>query len=369
MQLLSVSGCGRRLELGSGWNGPGLADNLEKILAQISSTGKESGPLTFSENGLDRHDALVASSILEIIRAAQAQGLEVQFETLPDSIRKLIGLALAVPPREPESHQRDNLFTVIGKKSLRILQGSRHFFEFAGELTYSFGRLVRGKARFRREDFWLTLQSCGVGALPIVALISILVGVILGFVGAVQLRKFGATIYMIDLVGLAVARELGCIMAGIIMSGRTGAAFAAQIGSMNVNQEVDALETLGISPMEFLVLPRALSMILMMPLLTLFADALGFFGGFIVALPMGISPGEFWYQLTESLSLQHISIGILKSFFFGIIVASAGCYYGLRSGRSSSAVGEAATKAVVAGITWIIVLDAAFAFVLEAMGW
>jgi phospholipid/cholesterol/gamma-HCH transport system permease protein len=164
-----------------------------------------------------------------------------------------------------------------------------------------------------------------------------------------------------------MAREMGCIMTGVIMSGRTGAAFAAQIGSMNVNQEVDALKTLGLSPVEFLVLPRSLAMILMMPLLTIYAIVIGWIGGFLVAVPMDINPSEFWNQLTETLTLEHIAFGVGKSFFFGIIVAGTGCYHGLLSGRNSAAVGQAATRAVVAGITWIVVLDALFAFIDEVI--
>jgi phospholipid/cholesterol/gamma-HCH transport system permease protein len=268
----------------------------------------------------------------------------------------------------PKASQKENIFVRIGRDTVSAIKDSRGFYKFLGELIYCFFQFLRGKARFRKSDFWVTLQACGVGALPIVSLISLLIGVILAFVGGVQLQKFGATIFMVDLVGLAMAREMGCIMTGVIMSGRTGAAFAAQIGSMNVNEEVDALETLGFSPMEYLVLPRALAMILMMPLLTLYSDFLGFLGGFIVAIPLDISASEFWTQLTGSLNLRHMAVGIIKSFFFGVIVAASGCYFGLLSGRSSASVGEAATKAVVAGIMWIIVLDAIFAFVLQAIG-
>jgi len=355
------------IELRSGWAEGDPNDSLDVVIAQLKETDSP-GSLLFKDHGLDRQDALVAAILLELVREALKIGFRPDLATLPEAIQKLVQLALAVPPKEPDMDLREDIFTRVGRQTVKVLMDSRRYFEFSGELVYSFRQLVRGKARFRKQDFWVILQECGANALPIVALISILVGVILGFVGAVQLRKFGATIYMIDLVALSIARELGCIMAGIIMSGRTGAAFAAQLGSMNVNQEVDALETLGISPMEFLVLPRALAMILMMPILTLYADVLGFFGGFLVAIPMGITPSEFWIELMSTLDMTTMAIGLIKSFFFGIIIASSGCYYGLLSGRSSAAVGEAATKAVVAGITWIIVLDALFSFMLEAMG-
>ena len=367
LEVRTEPGGGLCVRLGSGWDGK--ASDLSLIEVEAAVAKAETGQkLTFEDAGLDRQDALVVSTVIRIVRLAQDRGLDVDPSALPDAIGKLVSISLAVPLHTEEVKPKENPITALGRNTVTVIVESRDFFEFTGELIYAFWRFLIGKARFRKADFWITLQDCGVSALPIVALISTLIGIILGFVGGVQLQRFGATIFMVDLVGLAMAREMGCIMTGVIMSGRTGAAFAAQIGSMNVNEEVDAFETLGLSPMEFLVLPRALAMILMMPLLTLFSIMLGCFGGFIVALPLDISAGEYWMQLTGSMHLRHIGVGLFKSFFFGIIVAATGCYYGLRSGRSSAAVGDSATKAVVAGITWIIVLDAVFAFVLQILG-
>lgn len=308
---------------------------------------------------------VLVAVLLQSLRNIHRRNLEADLSGLPESIRKLLDLAIAVPAHRPADVRKEYFVGSIGRKTIDVVLDSFHFVQFLGELTYSFGRLLIGRARFRIRDFWVTLQECGISALPIVGLLALLTGIILAFIGAIQLQKFGATIYVTDLVGLAMSREMACIMTGVIMSGRTGAAFAAQIGSMNVNQEVDALETLGLSPVEFLVLPRALALIMMMPLLTLYADVIGWFGGFIVAVPMNINAAEYWLQLKESLTLNHILFGLSKSFFFGVIVAASGCYYGLRSGRNSAAVGEAATKAVVAGITWIVVVDALFAFIDE----
>jgi phospholipid/cholesterol/gamma-HCH transport system permease protein len=312
-------------------------------------------------------DSILVGLVLESMRRIKQAGLEADASALPEPIRKLVALGMAVAPHRPPEIKRDYFVLSVGRKTFNVALDWFHFVQFIGELTYSFIRLLLGRARFRKRDFWVTLQECGVNALPIVGLLSLLTGIILAFIGAVQLQKFGATIYVTDLVALAMAREMACIMTGVIMSGRTGAAFAAQIGSMNVNQEVDALETLGLSPVEFLVLPRALALILMMPLLTLYSDVIGWFGGFIVAVPMDINAAEYWIQLKESLTLNHILFGLSKSFIFGIIVAASGCYYGLTSGRNSAAVGEAATKAVVAGITWIVIVDALFAFIDEIL--
>jgi phospholipid/cholesterol/gamma-HCH transport system permease protein len=352
--------------LGGNWTSPDIDESLKRAIHELKEA-KKGGILTFEAKDFDRSDAIVVSTILELIRTAKEQDLEVDLESLPESVRPLLKLALAVPRRTPSGDKQEGWITHLGRQAVAVSQATRRFVEFLGELIFSFGRLLAGRGRFRKRDFWIILQDCSVGALPIVSLLAVLTGTILAFVGAVQLRKFGATIYMTDLVGLAMAREMAAIMTGIIMAGRTGAAFAAQIGSMNVNQEVDALETLGLSPVEFLVLPRTLALILVMPLLTLYANVLGWTGGFLVAMPMNINAAEYWNQLIGSLGLGHILFGISKSFFFGIVVATTGCYYGLRSGRSSAAVGTATTRAVVAGITWIIVLDALFAFMDEAL--
>jgi phospholipid/cholesterol/gamma-HCH transport system permease protein len=192
---------------------------------------------------------------------------------------------------------------------------------------------------------------------------------ILGFIGAQQLRQFGAEIYVANLVGIAMVREMGSIMAGIIMAGRTGAAFAAQLGTMQVNEEIDALKTFGFSPMEYLVLPRMLALIIMMPLLAIYADVLGMAGGALIsAVALDISLERYFQQLITAVQLKDVIIGVAKSAVFGVLIASAGCICGMRCGRSSSAVGIAVTSAVVSGIVAIVVSDAVFAFICESLG-
>jgi phospholipid/cholesterol/gamma-HCH transport system permease protein len=230
------------------------------------------------------------------------------------------------------------------------------------------GALVRGRARFRVGDLLVVIQDCGPRALGIVSLISFLIGLILGFVGAVQLEQFGASIYVANLVAVAMTREIGCIMTAIVMAGRTGAAFAAQLGTMTTNQEIDALSTMGISPMEFLVLPRMLALILMMPLLTIYADLLGILGGAVVGLGMlGLGTTEYYEQTRSAVSLTDFFIGVSKSTVFGILVALVGCLRGMQSGRSAAAVGLAATSAVVTSIVLIIVIDGLFAVILNVL--
>ena len=283
----------------------------------------------------------------------------------------MLDLATAVPEKKDARRVavQEPFLVQVGKASMDVARQVTGLTTFLGESTIALSRFLVGKAKFRRTDLWLTMQQCGADALPIVSLISFLVGLILAFVGAVQLAMFGAQIYIANLVGIAMAREMGAIMTAIIMAGRTGAAFAAQIGTMQVNEEVDALRTMGISPMEFLVLPRMLALIVMMPLLCLYSDLVGILGGFVVGTGMfDISFTQYMEQTRASLNLTHFSIGVFKSAVFGVVVAIAGCLRGMESGRSASAVGDAATSAVVTSIVLIIVLDGIFAVVTNILG-
>src|SRR5262249_7749394 len=240
---------------------------------------------------------------------------------------------------------------------------------FLGEGVLALVTLLRGRARFRISDLFLVIQDCGPRALGIVSLISFLIGLILGFVGAVQLQQFGASIFVANLVAIAMTREIGCIMTAIVMAGRTGAAFAAQLGTMTTNQEIDALSTMGISPMEFLVLPRMLALIGMMPLLTVYSDLVGILGGAVVGVGMlGLGPIQYLEQTRDAVRVSDLLIGVAKSGVFGVVVALAGCMRGMQSGRSASAVGLAATSAVVTSIVWLIVLDGMFAVILNVLG-
>jgi phospholipid/cholesterol/gamma-HCH transport system permease protein len=199
----------------------------------------------------------------------------------------------------------------------------------------------------------------GPNALPIISLSSFLVGLILGYLGAVQLQQFGAGLYVANLVTVGVLREMGALMTAVIIAGRTGAAYAAQLGTMRVNEEIDAIEILGVSTMEFLVLPRVLAVVIMMPLLTLYADVLGILGGGIVASGLGISPLQYWTQAQSSLGLDHLLVGLFKSVLFGALIGIAGCRAGLNAGRDSAGVGRATTEAVVVALIYLIVADAA----------
>ena len=240
---------------------------------------------------------------------------------------------------------------------------------FLGEVTLTFVKLVQMRARYRSGDFFLVVQECGPQALPIVTLISFLVGAILAFVGAVQLQQFGAQIYVADLVGIAVVRDIGAMMTGIIMAGRTGAAFAAKLGTMKVTQEIDALVTLGFSPLEFLVLPRVIALCLMMPLLCLYSDVMGMLGGAAVGLWMlDLSLASYYHQTVNAISLTALFGGVFKSVIYGVLIALSGCLRGIQCGGSASGVGEAATSAVVTSIVFIVAACGALSVIFHILG-
>ena len=240
---------------------------------------------------------------------------------------------------------------------------------FIGEAAISLARFPAGRARYRPAELWLIVQDCGPQALGIVTTISVLVGAILAFVGAIQLKMFGAEIYVANLVGLGMVIEMGALMTGIILAGRTGAAFAAQLGTMQVNEEIDALQTLGIPPMDYLVLPRMIALAIMTPLLVVYADILGILGGSIIGiLVLDIPPTLFFNQTFEMMSLWFCAQGVIKGTTFGALVALAGCMRGMQCGRSASAVGDAATSAVVTGIVMIVLADAAWTCIFMYVG-
>lgn len=244
----------------------------------------------------------------------------------------------------------------------------QHVATLVGEVILAVGRLLRGKARYDRDDVWDVLQASGASALPVVTLVNLLVGSILAFVGAVQLLKFGAEIFVADLVSIATVREMAAVITAVVLSGRTGAAFAARIATMQGNEEVDALKTMGVSPIEFLVLPRVLALTLMMPLLYVYACGVGLAGGWLVAVGMlDLSSIQYWDRTAEALSINHFVLGSVKSVAFGALVALCGCYHGLRAARSSAGVGHATTSAVVSGIVGVIVIDAVFALCAYAV--
>ncbi len=326
--------------------------------------------LEFEAKQLGRWDSALMARIFAIDDLCAKANVEFRAKTLPDGLAKLIALAEAVPEKTDAAREdaKSTFLQRVGESSLDAWNGGAAMLSFMGESVLALLNMLRGRAQFRWSDTLLVIQQCGPEALGIVALINFLIGLILAFVGATELSQFGASIYTADLVAIAAVRELACIMTGIIMCGRTGAAFAAQLGTMKVNQEIEAFQTFGISPFEFLVLPRMLALILMMPLLCLFADLISIAGGFLVStLTLDITPALYLHRTVEAISLVNFLLGIFKGAFFGVLVALTGCLRGMQCGTNAAAVGEATTSAVVTGITWIIASDGAFAVICSAL--
>jgi phospholipid/cholesterol/gamma-HCH transport system permease protein len=327
--------------------------------------------VAFDAGELTSWDSSVVAFLVKISELCRQRGIPMDREGLPVGVRKLLELAEAVPERKGARREVEKtaLLERIGTSTIGAANSFTEMLAFLGEMTVTFVRLFRLKARYRAADLFLLIQQCGAQALPIVTLISFLVGVILAFVGAVQLKQFGAQIYVADLVGIAMMREMGAMMTGIIMAGRTGAAFAAQLGTMKVTQEVDAFTTAGFSPLEFLVLPRVMALILMMPLLCLYADFVGVFGGAVIGVGMlDLSWTTYFHETASAISLTDIFGGVFKASIYGVLIALSGCLRGLQCGNSSSAVGDAATSAVVTGIVAIVVACGIFAVVFYILG-
>jgi phospholipid/cholesterol/gamma-HCH transport system permease protein len=327
--------------------------------------------LLFDAAGVTRYDSALPAYLLRCKEIAEENSATIDIATLPEGVRRLLSLALARPVREEADHSETVITFLhrVGEWGLQSAGSWHKATDFIGHTVLACFALLRGKARFRRSDLMYFIQTCGVDALPIVTLISFLTGLIMAYVGSVQLKQFGATMYVANLVGLAMVREMGVLMTGIILCGRTGTAFAAQLGSMNASEEISAFRVLGINPVEYLVLPRMLALTLMMPLLTLYADFVGMIGGLAVVSSMDVTVEQYFIQLVKAISMTNFCSGLIKSVFFGALIAWAGCFRGMTSGRSSLDVGNAATGAAVLGITLIIVADALFAVIFNVIGY
>ena len=358
------------LRLSGDWHSGGRLVSFEEARTLLSSQPPFS-QVAFDVRDLGRWDSVLPVFLIKILQVCNRGGIAVDLSQLPAGVQRLLDLASPENQRTGVTHggARGPFLVRVADAALQDIRGIGAVLAFLGEATVAFSRLLRGKAMFRRLDLITSLQDAGAQALPIVSLISFLVGMILAFVAAIELKVFGAQIFVADVVGIGMVRVMGAVMSGVIMAGRSGAAFAAQLGTMQVNEEIDALETLGVSPAEFLVLPRMLSLMLMMPLLCIYSDFMGILGGMLVGVGvLDIGMMEYYQQTKHALDLTHFWIGIFQSFVFGILVAVSGCLRGMQCERSASAVGYAATSAVVTGIVSIVVATLIVTFSCQVLG-
>ncbi len=329
------------------------------------------GNIAFDTRELTEWDSGLLIFLKQLSAFCAQQQIRVDNSELPQGAKKLLALASAVPAKEDarKAEGKVSFLTHVGNETVDFFRAAGEMLTFIGDTVIAVLNLLRGRAQYRKSDLLLIMEASGGQALPIVSLICFLVGLILAFIGAIQLQLFGAQIFVADLVGIAMVRLMAAIMTGIVMAGRTGGAFAAQLGTMQVNQEIDALRTLGISAMEFLVLPRILALALMMPLLCLYANVMGILGGMLVGVGMlDIGFIQYYNETAKAINLWNLGIGLFSGTVFGVIVALSGCMRGMQCGRSASAVGDAATSAVVTAIVGIIVSTAVITLLCNILG-
>jgi phospholipid/cholesterol/gamma-HCH transport system permease protein len=347
--------------LSGDWSLEQNTPRFDAVAAKRATSGAPLRVLTFDASELGSWD----SSLLVFLEQAQAyceaEKLEMDQSGLPEQVMRLLTLSRAVPERDANTKgpPRASFIDRLGSRGIETWTNVESTITFAGEVALAAVQLPGRGVRMRWREFWVVVQSNSSGALPIVTLIALLVGVIIAFLGVVVLERFGAGYYTSYLVGFGMLREMGALMTGIIMAGRTGAGFAAELGSMKITEEIDAFVTLGISPVEHLVLPRMLGILVMMPLLTLYADFVGIMGGMAVSVSMvDLSAKQFIGGLLYVMTLTDALLGVFKGLVFGLVIGFSGCLKGLQTGSDAGAVGRAATSAVVLGITLIILANA-----------
>lgn len=339
----------------------------DSVLADLPSAAQ----LSIDTSAVEAWDSTLVAFVLRVRASAAARGIQVDESGLPEGLRLLLALMDSAPARpEAGSHRPDpTYFEVVGAECMGFMRSAAELLVFFGEVVLAFARLLVGRTRMRGRDLLLLMQQVGAEALPIVSLISVLVGLILAYVGAIQLAQFGAGVFVADLVAIAMAREMAGMMTGIVMAGRTGAAFAAQLGTMTVNEEIDALRTASVPPMDFLVLPRMLALVLMMPLLALYSTVMGMLGGAIIGVTLlDLAALEYLNQTRNAVDLVDLATGLFKAGVYGVIVGISGCLRGLQCGRSAAAVGEVTTSAVVTGIVFIVIASATLTIIYQILG-
>lgn len=364
-------------------------DFLEKTLVlSLTDNGTETPTDIFSEHvldilenhtikqidiigtGLSKWDTPLLACVLAVIQKAKEKSIPFKTKKLPPQMQQLLNLALAVDKKYTKTKRLHLSFLEqMGNSGINIYKSIKKGLNFIGQTLISVGRFIKGNAVMRPVDLLFALENAGWRAVGIVSLISFMVGLILAFVGAVQLKLFGAQIYVASLVTIGMTRIMGAIMIGIIMAGRTGASYAASIGTMQVNEEIDALKTMGIPVTDFLVLPKFLALIITMPFLTMWADFMGILGGGIVSvLMLDIVPQEYIKYSINAFDVTNFLVGIFHGFIFGCVIALCGCYYGINCGRNADSVGVATTHSVVSAIVWMIVMTGIITLLCEVIG-
>lgn len=329
------------------------------------------GEIVVDGSGVRAMDTAGAFLMCRAVGGLERRGVRVSVRGLRPELERLLGLIRdpALSGAEPMPVPRPPYLERVGRDTWGRVEEGVGLLAFIGEIFLTLVRWLRHPGRIRLRSLLHVVQVAGCNALPILGLLSFLLGVVIAYQGGAQLQYYGANIFIADLVGFAMLRELAPLMTAIIIAGRTGSAFTAQIGTMRVNEEIDALRTMGVAPMDVLVIPKLLALILALPLLTVYADAMGVFGGMVMAkLQLGIGFGAFLARFEAAVTLPSYLLGVVKAPVFAAIIAVVGCYRGFRVSGGADSVGRQTTVSVVQSIFLIIVIDAAFSVVFSWLG-
>ena len=360
-QTLALSGCWTARGLGT------LAQQLDDVRVASDTPVVADGSRI---EALDTAGAWILQKLLQRLRCQGAtvtlQGLKAPFAKLLDAVNQQLADRAANPP--PVELAKPGALERIGRSTAAVTEEALALLSFIGEIAVTFARCTAHPSRWRWRPVLFNIRSAGFDALPIVGLLSFLLGVVVAYQGADQLRQYGANIFVADLVGVSMLREFAPLITAIIVAGRSGSAFAAQIGTMAVTEEIDAMRTLGIEPQELLVLPKVMALVIALPLLTVFADVLGVLGGMIMARQqLGVGYAEFLDRFVKAVVTTTYLTGLGKAPVFAAIIAVIGCFQGFRTRGGADSVGRHTTRAVVQSIFLVIVADAMFSVVFSAL--
>ena len=358
------------LVLGGVWDVSSVGD-LDRSLVKYKPPRK--APIALDMAAIERLDTAGAWVLHRTARRLRGEGYETSFRGAKPDHRALLDRVVASDRPEPVHPVQPGLVVAtvarIGAGTVEAAAEAGRLLSFLGLVLTVLLRSLVMPQRLRLTSLFHHMETVGFNALPIVGLISFLIGIVLAYQGATQLRQFGAEVFVVDLIGVSILRELGILLTAIIIAGRSGSAFTAQIGSMKVNEEIDAMRTLGLDPIEILVLPRILALVITLPLLAFFADMMGLLGGGLMSwLVLGISPALFIERLNDAVGFWTFGIGILKAPFFAFLIALVGCFEGMRVSGSAESVGRLTTRSVVESIFLVIVADAAFSIFFATIG-
>ncbi len=361
-----------RLAVVGPWKTRCLA-KVERELARLAEGARGARRARFDFAGMTAFDTAGAWLVLRTRKGLEAAGLTVELDGLGDEDERLLATVeehdRPPPPRPRRAGPLVRFVSEVGQGVFGQAGNVKLLVNFLGLTVITLGRSLAQPWRIRWKAVLAHMETSGVKALPIVGLISFLIGIVLAYQGAEQLARFGAQIYTVNIVGVGVLREMAILLTAIIVAGRSGSAYTAQIGAMHVNEEIDALKTLGLDPMEILVIPRVVALCLVLPLLAFYADLMGLLGGAVMAsLQLDISIPQFVRQLRDAVSPEDLFVGIFKALPFAFIIATVGCFEGFRVSRSAESVGHATTRAVVEGVFLVIVLDALLSIFFQIIG-